>query len=611
MESGACFVAGGSGGNRDMIEFQSPDASDAEETAVEEGAASASPRNASLVAALLTLAACGGGGGGGGTPPTGTVPPPVVPPPAPVPPPPAPVPPAPPPPPPPPPPPATSAVQASRLLGQATMGATRAEIGKIATTSEAAWIDEQLAMPRSGTLWDNLVARGFADVQYRDGTAGFDPVIWQSLIASPDQLRQRVAMALLDFLVIGIDGINSSWRQFSAANYIDTLMDGAFGSYRTLLDRVTATPAMGYYLTYLGNRKANPATGSVPDENYARELLQLFSIGLHQLNMDGTLKTNGGRPIETYTQDDITGLARVFTGYNLDSGDNNTPDRMRRPMVINPGQHETGEKRFLGTTIAAGATGPASLTAALDAIFAHSNVPPFISRQLIQRLVTSNPSPAYVGRIAAVFANNGNGQRGDLKAVVRAILLDSEAREAAGLSLTGFGKLREPVMRLTGWARGFGATSPANSWNIGDTRSTSNRLGQSPGRSPSVFNFFRPGYTPPGSAIASAGLVAPEFQITDEPSVVAYINYMATVVASGAGDVRANYADMLGKAGDSAALVEEAVLLLAAGQVPAATVATIRGAVDSIAMTATNGAQNRVNTAVLLVLAAPEYLVQK
>src|SRR6185295_9539223 len=221
-------------------------------------------------------------------------------------------------------------------------------------------------------------------------------------------------------------------------------------------------------------------------------------------------------------------------------------------------------KTFLGTTIPAGTDGPNSMRLALDAIFAHQNVAPFVSKQLIQHLVTSNPPSAYVARIAAVFANNGSGVRGDLKAVVRAILTDVEARSEAIAGTATAGKLREPVARLTGWARAFGASSPSGTWPIGDTSSSATRLGQSPGRSPSVFNFFRPGYTPPNSAIASAGLVAPEFQIANEPSVIAYVNYMSALIVNGAGDFRADYAAISAFAADSTALVDEVDNLLGA-----------------------------------------------
>jgi hypothetical protein len=199
-----------------------------------------------------------------------------------------------------------------------------------------------------------------------------------------------------------------------------------------------------------------------------------------------------------------------------------------------------------------------------------------------------------------------------MQAVLRAILLDTEARDdTTALASNNGGKLREPIMRLTNWARAYGVTSPSNAWAIGDTSSTSQRLGQSPGRSPSVFNFFRPGYTPPNTAIATAGLVAPEFQITDEQSVVGYINFMYRLVSSGIGDVKADYTAIQALATDSGALVDEVNLVLAAGQLSASTVAAIKAAVDSIATTATNAAINRVGIAILLTLAAPEYLTLK
>lgn len=538
---------------------------------------------APITAATLALAACGGGGGGTAPAPAPPGPPAAVQP---------------------------SRIQAARFLGQAAMGASRGHVEQIAASGFTAWLDAQLVAPRAIKHWDWLVQAGLANASTMNSEAGFDPVMWRQLIAGDDQLRQRVGMALLDFLVVGIGGVNISWRQFAVAAYVDILWDGAFGNFRDLLQNISTNVAMGLYLTFLGNRRANPATGSVPDENYARELMQLFTIGLQRLNMDGTLQTANGAAIETYTQDDITGLARVFTGWNIANADNSTPNRLQLAMVNNAGQHETGAKAFLGTTIPPGTSGPESLRLALDAIFAHPNVPPFVSKQLIKRLVTSNPSPAYVGRISAVFANNGSGVRGDLRAVVRAILLDSEARTEGNAAAPTYGKLREPVMRLTGWARAFQVSSPSGAWAIGDTSSSANRLSQSPGRAPSVFNFFRPGYTPPNSAIANQNLVAPEFQITNEPSVIAYVNYMAVLIAAGTGDVRANYADMTALAGNSTALVDEVDLLLAAALSPA-TKASVRAAVDSIDAAGANGPVNRVYTAVLLTLSAPEYLVQK
>ena len=554
----------------------------------DEGATVASPWAVATPALALALAACGGGGGGGATSgsagtsggPIVVVDPPLT------------------------------TAQASRVLAQATMGATGAEVQAVVSTGLDKWLTDQFALARTTTFWDWLQNNGYNVAGNINNETGWDPAIWSQLIAAPDQLRQRVGMALLDMLVVGIGGVNLNWKQFAMAAYADVLWDNAFGNYRQILDGITFNAAMGSFLTFLGNRKANPTTGAQPDENYARELMQLFALGLYQLNMDGSVKTgSSGAPLETYTPADVSGLARVFTGLNLANSTSTTPDRYKLPLVMTASTHETGTAAFLGTSVSG--EGVAAIKTALDAIFAHSNLPPFVSKQLIQRLVTSNPSPAYVGRVAAVFADNGKGVRGDMQAVVRAILTDTEARSDAALNAASAGKLREPVMRLTGWARAFGATSPSRAWAIGDTSSTTNRLGQSPGRSQTVFNFFRPGYSPPSTAISAANLVAPEFQITNEQTVVAYVNYMYALLVNGTGDVKGDYTSILTKAGDSQALVDEVNLVLAAGQLSAATVASIRAAVDSVATTVPNASQNRVNAAILLTLASPDYLTVK
>ena len=504
----------------------------------------------------------------------------------------------------------TTALSASRFLAQTSMGATADSIARVRTLGFDDWITEQFNLPRSQTLWDWLVANGYNVAGNVNNEAGFDPAMWSQLITASDQLRQRVGLALLDFLVVGISGLPGNFRQFSIAAYIDVLIDNAFGNYRVLLDQISTNPAMGSFLTYIGNRKANTTTGALPDENYARELMQLFTIGLTELNADGSQKLNAGAPIETYSPDDVSGMARVWTGWNLDSSDNTTPDRYRRPMINTASQHETGAKTFLGKTISANTSGVDSKNQALDTLFAHANIAPFVSRRLIQRLVTSNPSAAYVGRVAAAFVNNGSGVRGDMKAIIRAILTDSEARNDAASVSSSFGKVRDPVLRLTGWARAFGANSPSNDWAFGDTSAVT-RLAQSPGRSPSVFGFFRPGYTPPNSAIANANLVAPELQLANETSVVGYVNYMQTVISTGIGDVRANYTDLIAKAPVSATLIEEINLTLAAGQLSAATSAQIKAVVDGISADTPAGLNNRVYMALLLTLASPEYLVQK
>jgi uncharacterized protein (DUF1800 family) len=275
-------------------------------------------------------------------------------------------------------------------------------------------------------------------------------------------------------------------------------------------------------------------------------------------------------------------------------------------------RYEQGAKTFLGTTVPGGTSAFTALDLALDTLFQHPNLPQFVGRQLIQRLVTSNPSPGYVARVAAAFRDNGNGVRGDLKAVIRAILLDAEARVDELAQQPTYGKLREPVVRFLNWARACRATSPSGEWAIGDLSDPATRLGQSPMRSPSVFNFFRPGYVPPTSDAARAGLVGPEFQLANESTVAGYLNFMQSAIAGNSvGDVRANYDELLALAPDPQRLLDELNLVLAAGQLSPATLATLRMAVGTISASTDGGRRNRVLAALLLVLATPEYLVQK
>ncbi|MFP5390486.1 MAG: DUF1800 family protein [Gammaproteobacteria bacterium] len=509
---------------------------------------------------------------------------------------------------------AITPVRAARFLTQVSMGVTRAQIARVQSLGYAGWLDEQFDMAPSASRWDALVAAGLADIANKNNETGIDAAIWRKLLSSPDTLRQRVTLALSEIIVTAIAGyVGGGWRQFTGAAWLDLLEANAFGNYRTLLQQVSLSAPMGEYLTYRNNAKYNAKTGALPDENYARELMQLFTIGLVQLNADGTPKLSGGLPQETYTLDDITGLARVFTGwgYDLAGGDTSTPDFKRRPMTQTASRFETGEKKFLGATVAAGSDALVCLSQALDIIFAHPNVAPFVSRQLIQRLVCSNPSPQYVARIAAVFNNDGKGVKGNLRAVIKAIALDPEARSDAKLADTSFGKLREPILRFAAWARAFNATSPSNAWAIGNTSDAASRLGQSPLRAGSVFNFFRPGYVPPNSAMGSAGMVAPEFQIANESSVVGYVNYMQNAVSRGVGDVKADYSALLPLAETPAPLLDEINLLLAAGQLGSATLELIVKALDSMPKGTDTARLNRIYAALTLVLASPEFLIQK
>ena len=333
----------------------------------------------------------------------------------------------------------------------------------------------------------------------------------------------------------------------------------------------------------------------------------------------------------------------MFTGWDFDQTQNvNTLEPVnnrtvpntaytRIPMRLTANNHSTLAASFLGATVAAGTDGTAALKIALDTLFNHPNVGPFFGKQMIQRLVTSNPSPAYVARVASAFNNNGAGVRGDLKAVFSAVLLDDEARNPAGLSQTGFGKLREPILRLVQWGRTFGINSARGSWKIGDQSNPANQIGQSPLRSPSVFNFFRPGYVPPSTALSASQTPAPEFQLVNESSVGGYLNAMQNIIRTGffvnapdlpqnasngsnGYDITAAYTAELALVLDPAALVKRLGLLLCAGQLSAVTQTLIVNALNATPVTAASTDAiklNRVAAAVLMVMASSEYLIQK
>ena len=513
--------------------------------------------------------------------------------------------------------------EAARFLLQAQFSASDAEIADVRAKGYLPWLSERFSAARAPTAWDWTNGKAY-------NTVDIDAVIWRDLMVSPDPVRKRMALALSEIFVVSATEIGSSWPTHMMAQYWDMLVAGVTGNFRQLLEDVTLNPAMGFYLNTRDNRKED-ASGRQPDENYAREVMQLMTIGLYQLNPDGTLKTGAdGQPVETYVQDYVSNLPRVFTGYDLalKAAERNsfTPPGAgytietnawtTRPMAFTAAKHSMLEARFLGTTVPANTAGPAALKIALDALFNHPNVAPFIGRQLIQRLVTSNPSPAYVKRVADTFANNGAGVRGDMRSVFAAVLLDDEARAPTGLSDPNFGRLREPMLRLVQWGRTFGISSTKDTWKIGSTSDPGSALGQSPLRSPSVFNFFRPGYVPPATAIASNKMVAPEFQLVNETSVGGYLNFMQTVLPNGfdTKDVTASYAAEKTLTANPAALVGRLNLLLAGNQLSAATVALITDALSKAPLVnpGTDAARlNLICAGILLVMGAPEYLVQK
>jgi uncharacterized protein (DUF1800 family) len=497
-------------------------------------------------------------------------------------------------------------------LTQAGFAALKEDIATVKAQGYAAWLDAQLALPLQGSnRYDWMVANGYAIEDNRFNFVGADNAIWRKLISSPDQLRQRMTLALSEIFVVSMLGLPIDFRGLAIAHYADILERNAFGSFRTLLQEVTLSLAMGTYLNMQGNRKEDTRTGRVPDENYAREVMQLFTIGLVRLNSDGTPVLAAGKTVDTYSQTDITQLARVFTGWERDRVDAADFAYVTSPMKHNATQYQSGDKTVLGTVISGTLSGPQALAAALDVLANHANTAPFISRQLIQRFTQSNPSAAYVARVAAVFNNNGSGARGDLGATLRAILLDPEARaEPTGLSS---GRLREPVQRFVQWARSFGVVSAGGRWPVGDTSDPATRLGQSPWRSPSVFNFFRPGYVPPGNELATNKVTAPEFQLCNESTVAGYLNYMQAVLTNGigSGDMNSTYAEELTLAADAPALLAHLNLRLAAGAMSALTLGELATAVSTIAATSDVGKLNRVRAAILMVMASPDYQIQK
>ena len=535
---------------------------------------------------------------------------------------------------------------AARFLQQAQFSVGDASIARVKELGFAAYLQEQFDAPLGQTGWDWLEQRGYGAVNANDYFfRGYqaDFMIWNQLFTGADELRKRCALALSEFFVISLAGLEVTWRAHIMAQYWDTLTKNAFGNVRQLLEEITLNPGMGYYLNTKGNLKEDPAKGRLPDENYSREVMQLFTIGLYELNLDGTEKLGAdGQPIATYTAADVAGLAKVFTGYNLDTSDaiRHTPLGQTytiesrffssKPMSVDANKHSTSSASFLGVTVPANTPAAAALKTALDTLFNHPNAAPFFCKQMIQRLVTSNPSPAYVSRVATVFENNGKGVRGDLKAVWAAIVQDDEALGAQGLASNSFGKLREPMLRFIQWGRTFGLSSAAGSWKMFEYTNSANQLGQSPLRAPSVFNFFRPGFVPPNTAMAVSKAPAPEFQLVNESTVGGYLNFMQNAIRWGINcpepslpeaawtnysyDVTPNYAAELALVGNPIALVNRLNLLLCAGQLSSPTQALIINAISTPALSATaTDAQklDRVAGAILLVMASSDYLIQK
>jgi len=516
---------------------------------------------------------------------------------------------------------------AARFLNHATFGAKMSEINNLADTGNVEtgfehWIDAQLAIPTSSEV---------AYLTALEPTLNLaeDEQLWHEhrveawfthALTAPDQLRQRVAFALSEIFVVSDDSALGD-DTYGLAQYYDLLADNAFANYRDLLKNVTLSPMMGMYLSMLGNEKPNEAENIRPDENYAREVMQLFSIGLIELNIDGSPKLIDGKTIPTYNQDIIKAYAHVYTGWNFNGTTASTWWRFGQnyntmlPMTAVDEFHDKGEKILLNNiTVPANQSADQDLAIALDSLFNHPNVGPFISKQLIQRLVTSNPTPEYIARVATVFNNNGQGVRGDLAAVIKAILLDDEALNGYKNSPTTFGKIREPLLRATHLWRAFDATSPSERFQMGYPEYF---FKQAPLSAPHVFNFFSPSYAPPG-VISNNHLVAPELEIATENYFTRTSNFFAYSTFWGNTDmdpadieddrILINLEQLKPFANDTDKLLDYLNILLFSGSMNDETRNIFKNAYQQ---TSEDEVTDRLTNLLFLMMISPQYVVQQ
>lgn len=545
----------------------------------------------------------------------------------------------------------------ARLLTQSTFGATQAEINRVAALTPSAYLDEQFALPQ--TLHLPTVS---ADPNYPTAPwSVMAPSIWKKYFEAPDQLRQRVAYALSQIMVISMQNNTIGDEACAAASYLDLLGANAFGNFRTLLKGITLSPAMGEYLDMKGSAKADALLNIIPNENFAREVMQLFSIGTVMLNADGSVQLSAGKTIATYSEADAQSVARALTGWNFAGQDQTLSWRWLYPDVPYPsdaasaakactawstpmapwtasyrssdntrditgGAHDAGAKTLLtypgsaafNRNVPAGQTPTQDIDSVVDNLFNHPNVGPFIGAQLIKRLVTSNPTGAYISRIANVFNDNGSGVRGDMKAVIRAILLDPEARTSRANQPNGYGKLREPVLRFTHLHRAFGAVMTNGYSSIYDLGS-SDSLGQSPLHAPSVFNFYHPDYAPSGP-LSQANLVGPEFEITNSATISGFMDFSKYGILGGFNSsavdpgnwLKPDYTAYLALASTPSAMVDALnVLLLSGGMSMQFRTQLIDIATRLTDSNATTQSTERFKTALWLILNSPEYSIQK
>jgi len=534
-------------------------------------------------------------------------------------------------------------MEASRFLAQATLGFGMNEIDELAINRSndfKAWLENQFTI--SPTLIEPLVYSITDEVKALRVAGGENPAdffgpwavhfnyaFWQANMINNDLLRQRVALALSEILVISINS-NLVDNGEALGNYYDIFLKNAFGNYKDILSEVTLHPTMGLYLSHYNNQKTNEAANIHPDENYAREIMQLFTIGLHELNLNGTEKNQNGQPIPTYDNSDITELAKVFTGLSGSAlGDDAWSNSVyfgigfyeidkTKPMKMYENFHEKGSKTFLGKTVPDGNSGMQDIEAAIDIIFDHPNVGPFLAKRLIQRLVKSNPSPAYVERVARVFNRGDNGQKGDMKSVIKAILLDEEARSCNAINVNHAGKLREPVIRLTHAAKSMPVEEiQGRYWNNG--YDMINRVKHHPLAAPSVFNFYTPDFSPNGE-IANSGLVAPEFKIFDSSSSINYVNQSnqwfvwEALWWSWEGDFGVEnpslvYTELLELADEPEALIHRLDIMFTHGQLSEKTKSIIKEAITGLKWGEVE--YDRVKMALYLLFISPDYTILK
>ncbi|MBD8525584.1 DUF1800 domain-containing protein [Pseudomarimonas arenosa] len=535
--------------------------------------------------------------------------------------------------------------EAARLLSQASFGASTESIAEVRARGINGWIDHQLTLPATRHLPYLDQVRASGEPVYQN--VRLEAWLQRAMYAD-DEMRQKMAYALSQIFVISDASGGLEGNPFAMAQYYDLLLDHAFGSYRELLEAVTLHPTMGVYLSMMGNQKPNLVENIRPDENYAREIMQLFSIGLVMLNPDGTVMdgdpgTAGIQPIPTYDQDVIRGFAHVFTGWKWQECADANPDQYwiwtycgpteetrtdsgwRSPMLNIEYQHDTALKTLLGYAgvndpnrfeIAAGGTAPQDLESALDILAGHPNVAPFISKQLIQRLVSSNPSPAYVARISAVFNNDGQGNYGNLGAVLRAILTDIEARDNRWRDSQTYGKLREPFLKWIHLLRAMRARSESGRFYFWYRQE---QYGQAPLSSPSVFNFYFPYFSPNGP-LQDAGLAAPEAQIITDTMIVRTANDLTSQIYWGyIGNPYAEPDNLLLDLAPDEALADRAELLIdrydllfMSGQMPSNMRQLLIQHVSAITSDYNaDWRRDRVRDALALILTSAQYAVQR